>query len=186
VSAPNPRQVVTDAIREQEPKPTQLLALLSSQLSYGKIQDILSELLELGTVELGSDRRLRMVLRERPVPAAAPQAESVNTMKTKIKVEFEIECDDFDADYNNVDELADHFSEYLIKVDAQIVPDSFKWKKYTQAESVPSGKDVAQQWLNNKLGCPFTEQHNFIDHNGRNWNLAELLNEFAELQKDKQ
>lgn len=66
---PNPRQVVTDAIREQEPKPTQLLALLSSQVSYGKIQDILSELLESGTVELGSDRRLRMVLRERPVMA---------------------------------------------------------------------------------------------------------------------
>lgn len=60
MAAIDPRhvQLVLSVITDHSPKPTELLEILASQLSYTEIQDAMSELLEAGTVELGSDRRL--------------------------------------------------------------------------------------------------------------------------------
>jgi hypothetical protein len=54
-------EIVSGAIEQNAPKPTELLGLLGAQLSYEEIQDVVSELLEAGTIEFGSDRRLRLV-----------------------------------------------------------------------------------------------------------------------------
>lgn len=59
MAAVDPKQLVFNAIEERMPKPTELIAILAAQLSYTEIQQAVSELLEAGTVELGSDRRLR-------------------------------------------------------------------------------------------------------------------------------
>jgi hypothetical protein len=55
------KQVVLAAIEQHIPRPTDLLEILATQLSYTEIQDAVSELLEVGTIELTSNRRLRVV-----------------------------------------------------------------------------------------------------------------------------
>ncbi len=49
---------VLEVIRQQSPRPMQLMELLEPALRYRDIQDALLELLESGTVTLSSDRRL--------------------------------------------------------------------------------------------------------------------------------
>lgn len=46
------------AVRERHLRPTELLELLYSELSYSDIQDAVSELLDSGDLELSPDRHL--------------------------------------------------------------------------------------------------------------------------------
>ena len=57
---PQIRGVVLEAIRGSSPRPTDLIALLSDQMSYRDVQDALSELIESGQVELDSSLHLRI------------------------------------------------------------------------------------------------------------------------------
>lgn len=52
------RDEVVRVVRENSPRPTELLKLLESRMSYRDVQDALAELLETGEVTLDSDRRL--------------------------------------------------------------------------------------------------------------------------------
>jgi predicted kinase len=56
---PRIRERVIDAIGERAPLPTELVELLSADMSYREVQDVLSELLESGQVVLDSDLHLR-------------------------------------------------------------------------------------------------------------------------------
>jgi hypothetical protein len=58
---PKRLELVLDKIEKQSPKPTELLEILASQLSYTEIQDAVGELLDTGTAKLTADRRLRAV-----------------------------------------------------------------------------------------------------------------------------
>ena len=50
---------LVQVVGEKNPRPTQLLELLKQEdVSYQQIQDALSELLNSGAIQLGSDRRL--------------------------------------------------------------------------------------------------------------------------------
>ena len=55
---PKVRDRVLSAVQEHSPRPTELLDLLS-ELSYGEVQDALSQLLDEGEVDLTSDRHLK-------------------------------------------------------------------------------------------------------------------------------
>ena len=47
-------------VTERRPRPTELLDLLHGELSYSDIQDVVSELLDTGELELTSDRHLHI------------------------------------------------------------------------------------------------------------------------------
>jgi len=54
------RERVLRVIREHSPLPTELVELLSKEMSYREVQDILSELIESGEVNLDSNLHLQI------------------------------------------------------------------------------------------------------------------------------
>ena len=59
MASPDVIESVLERIRNESPRPTELLQLLP-EFSYEEVQDALSELLESAEVELASDRRLHV------------------------------------------------------------------------------------------------------------------------------
>jgi hypothetical protein len=51
---------VLAVVRDQQPRPTELLDLLQAELAYSSVQRARSELLDAGELELSSDRHLRI------------------------------------------------------------------------------------------------------------------------------
>ena len=56
----NASRLVAEKIAQHSPLPTDLLALLEGQLSYGEIQDAIADLLDHDQIVLDADRHLRM------------------------------------------------------------------------------------------------------------------------------
>jgi hypothetical protein len=60
MAEPHIHESIVKVIREESPLPTELIKRFSREMSYRQVQDILSDLIGSGEVELDSDLHLRI------------------------------------------------------------------------------------------------------------------------------